>query len=108
MRLLLALLCALVSLSLASASVAHGAEASVCVEQVAEHADHAVSEDDADNGKVDGRPDHHVNCHGHQLASLPAHDVGVAHRSSDNTPIATAARVLRPSAGEAQLRPPQA
>lgn len=103
MRLLLALLCALVSLSLASASVAHAVESNVCIEQVADHADDAPADGDRDGGVDD-----HVNCHGHQLASLPADPARGAHRRAAAVPAPTCGWPLRAAASDPALRPPQA
>lgn len=105
-RLLFALVCAILAVSLASASVAHAVETNVCVEQGYSDSAHPDEGERPDPGK--GYPDHPVNCHWHQLASIATDSGDQMYAGDSGLLVAPDVRELHSALSAPGLRPPQA
>lgn len=107
-RLLLVLLCALLCVSLGTTSIAHAAEAGVCVEQLAAHAEDQAGQDEPADKGGKSRFDQHMNCHGHQLASLEVGDAMPVRAVEGAPPGSPGSWTLHAATTDPALRPPQA
>ncbi|WP_326523756.1 hypothetical protein [Sphingomonas sp.] len=108
-RILLALMCALLAVSVGTTSTAHAIESQVCVEQVnGDHATHVSDAGGAPDKSSKAVPDHQVNCHGHQVAAMGNGDRFQQPSGLDIAPTAKRAKALLSALTDPGLRPPQA